>query len=146
MTIIKGFASNKNSWTDYFHFFRLDSASVAKEYLSVFRTKWSRTSFVQPAIRRIGWTSSNLPDGELDRLHPTRLMAIWIHLVQLASGKLDRPRPTRHQASWIRRVGSGDLDRPHHALSSYSPDLCSSSLGQTVSCFISIGVTVETLR
>ncbi|KAF2611076.1 hypothetical protein F2Q70_00009112 [Brassica cretica] len=62
--------------------------------------------------------------GELDDLSPTRLLASWISRVQLR----------------LRRVGSIQ----NHALSSL--EFPPSGLGRTVSCFVSIGVTAETLR
>ena len=78
----------------------------------------------QLAQRRVGSTKSNSPFGELDVPSPTRPKTSWISFVQIC----------------LCRVGPFQ----NHAFSSW--ELPPSSVGQTVSCFVPIGVTVETLR
>ncbi|KAF3560357.1 hypothetical protein F2Q69_00013582 [Brassica cretica] len=97
---------------------------------------------------------SNSPLGELDAPYPTRPTASCMNHFQLAqqrvvSTKSKSPNDELDQslASWIslvqirlRRVRSV----PHHAF--LSLELPPPGLDKTVSCFVSIGVTVETLR
>ena len=81
--------------------------------------------------------SSNPPSGVMDEPHPPRLKASWIDHVQLAIGRVG--------CGWIDRIELA-IGRVESALSSHPLELSRTSPDQTISCLISIGVTVETLR
>ncbi|WZZ03117.1 hypothetical protein YC2023_089038 [Brassica napus] len=98
-----------------------------------------------------GMSKTCSPYGELVRPGPAHHMA-----------RLSVQGPARHMASWANQdplaIWRADIYNPAHHMASRdctlsisctiisSLSLAPSSLGYIVSCFISIGVTVETLR
>ena len=111
------------------------------------RHRGSWISQVQLAQWRVGRTSSNFPNCELDRRIQLAIGRVGSTKSNSPLGELEDPFPTRPIASWISlyqfaisRVGSVQC----YVFS--SSELPPSGLGQTVYCFVSIGVTVETLQ